>query len=445
MKQLRFYEYSGFQKDGPSPIAELPLSPTELQYLRSISESAIPGKEIFKISASSIQATSMVGIVTFGGVQIEILPKLLRSKNSDSSILNNLMFMLSFTHSIDISDSGIGTLGQNHDSFIEAYISIFAQRLSRQLIRFGSPKSYVEKNENLTTIRGKISFSKHSTINFSDQSRTFCEFAELIEDNALSQGIKFVAESLKYLTRNAESLVALNRCIGLLDGVKAKCVSSADIERCVHGKRNSNFIALINLTKMFLKKLRPEFHGEKKTTIFTLLFDMNELFEEFIFQVLKQNELNLNISVQAQKKRRLVSAERDYLKKGAWVDKNLFDTYTDISIIPRDGRKSFIIDTKYKIVCSDRSHYGISNLDAYQILAYRQIHKQNSLEPSVALLYPKFNEDLQKEFRVSSSHTTFMAWTIDISRDLKSNMAQLVNNLKGLIDSATSEDSNMPS
>lgn len=447
MKHLRFFEYGGFEDSSGNVsdiISEMKLMATEIQYLRAISENTIPGKAIFEISQSKINATSLVGVISFDGVHIEVLPKLLRNnkiagKDKDSSILQNLLFMLAYTNELEISDSGIGSLAQKADSFIEAYIAIYADRLSRHLIRYGSPKAYVEKSENLNTIKGKIAFAKHSSINCFDQSRVYCDYAEFTEDNGLSRSLKFVSQSLLQLTRNASSISTLNRCVGLLDGVRAEYVSEGEIDRLSIGKREQNFVALINLTKMFLKKMRPEFSGQKKSRVFTLLFDMNELFEEFIFKVLKRNESSLGIKVQAQKHKRLVSAERDFLNGGEWKTRSLFATYTDISVTPNDGR-SFIIDTKYKIVHSEKNHYGISNQDAYQVLAYRQIHKGESEEPSVALLYPREREDLQKEFRVNGSNTTFMAWTIDISIDLKRNMPMLIQNLQNLITKATISD-----
>ena len=448
MKSFQFYEYGGFlDKTGSEndSLVACNFSDAEIKYLRSISESLIPDKRIFDITSTKIKATSMVGVVSFGGVQIEILPKLLRnrklgeSQSANASILQNLMFMLSYTNALEINDTGIGSLAQSNDSFIEAYISIFANRLVRHLIRFGQPKAYVEKSENLNSIKGKISFGKQSTINAFDQSKMFCDYSEFTENNSISRAFKFVSHSLMKLSKNAATISSLNRCVGLLDGVETTYVTAEELARCSLGKRDPNFIALINLTKMFLNKLRPDFSGDRKTKVFALLFDMNELFEEFIFQALKRNESLLGIEVSAQKRKRLVTAERDFLSTGEWVNRSLFDTYTDISVKPKSG-PSFIMDTKYKIVHSGKSHYGIGNQDAYQILAYRQIHKDHISEPSVALLYPKSSENLQKEFRVNGSSTTFMAWTIDISVDLKNSMPVLIGNLKELIGRAVAQD-----
>lgn len=443
MKVLRFFEYGGYSNSAgieSDALATCSLSNDEILFLKRLSETMVPGKAIFDITSSTIRATSMVGIVSFGSVQIEVLPKLLKNKKNESesataSILKNLMFMLSYTNALDIKDTGIGSLGAKHESFIEACISIYANRLSRYLIRFGSPKAYVEQSENLTTIRGKIAFAKQSTINSLNQARVYCDYSEFTIDNSLTRAFKFVSIALARLTRDSASLTLLNRCIGLLDGVQLSYVNPQALERITIGKRDPNFISLINLTGMFLKRLRPEFSDHVRNKVFGLVFDMNELFEEFIYQALKRNETFLEIEVTAQKRKRLVNAERDFLSSGEWVDRSLFDTFTDISIKPKIGPE-FIIDTKYKIIGSAKNHYGISNQDAYQVLAYRQIHKNDVSDPTVALLYPKFSEDLQKEFRVNGSNTSFMAWTIDISMDLESNMQNLVGNLKKLIECA---------
>ena len=440
MKAIRFYEYSGYVgTDGKisDSISNLPFNKPELDHLRCLSESLAPGKRIFEIGSSRIRANSLVGVMSFAGVQIEILPKLIQFENGNEnlaspSIIKNLMFMLSYTNALDVSDSGLGTLSHQYDSFIEAYISIFAQRLSKHLIRFGVPKSYVEKSENINAIRGRIAFGRHSAVNCFDESKVFCEYAEFSEDNPLARAFKFVALNLLHFTKSSSTVASLSRCVGLLDGVIPQYIRPDDLERASIGKRDANLIALINLAKMFLKRMRPDLAGAKSNKVFALIFDMNELFEEFIFQVLKRHSVELDIQVTAQKKKRLVSQERDLGLGEGWQPRSLFDTFTDITIWPTQGRP-FIIDTKYKIVGPDKSHYGIGNADAYQVLAYRQIHKESSVEPSVALLYPRSAADIKKEFRVNGSNSTFMAWTIDISRDLKAHMADVVADLRSLI------------
>ncbi|WP_157678728.1 5-methylcytosine restriction system specificity protein McrC [Bdellovibrio bacteriovorus] len=124
------------------------------------------------------------------------------------------------------------------------------------------------------------------------------------------------------------------------------------------------------------------------------------------------------------------------MENGEWVPRSLFDTFTDIHIKSKSGSE-FILDTKYKIINDTKNHYGISNQDAYQVLAYRQIHHSGVAAPSVALLYPKSNVHIRKEFQVNGSDATFIAATIDLSCDLRANLPSLVNDLSKIIQSGS--------
>lgn len=156
-KEIRFYEYSGFSLDDGKESTDLDLFPgraEDLEYLKRVASSLVQGKEVFSFGNNSIKSNSIVGVISVGQTHIEILPKLIRPKNSpsDNSILKNLMFMLSYTHSLDVDDVGLANLASNHHSFIEAYIGIFAARLQKHLLKTGTPKSYIETTENFDLI-----------------------------------------------------------------------------------------------------------------------------------------------------------------------------------------------------------------------------------------------------------------------------------------------------
>lgn len=432
---ITFHEYSGFKRSDGSyseDLGDLGIAPATLRTLQSLSISILPGKSIFDFSPTKIRARSFVGVIDVDGTQIEILPKLLAEHGENSQILRNLMFMLSYTSALDIQDAGIAGLANDFGSFIEAYISIFANRLNRVLTRSGVPKRYEERSENLDCLKGKISFARNSIVNAVNQSKVFCDYSEFTEDNPVSRAFKFVAVALERQTRNIESKRRLQRCIGLLESTSNAFVEPEQFERAASGRREHDFLALVQLTKMFLERLRPEFGKKGARRVFALLFDMNELFEEFIFEVLRRNAKRLRVEVRAQRKKRLVTAERDLLDGSDWVDRSLFDTYTDIEVrCPQNG-SVMILDTKYKIV-GDGSHYGIGNSDAYQILAYKQIHSNGDDLPSVGLLYPKYKKSLWREFRVNGGNQTFFSATIDLSKNFQTDFGALMEELEKLI------------
>lgn len=438
-RNITFYEYRGYI--GTHGVlstrkADLGLTEHQLRLLSAASKTIVPGKRIFDISESDIQARSFVGVIRIPGAQIEILPKLLaggpnNSNPEDDYLLRNLMFMLSYTNVLDSSDTGLSNMSGDFGTFIEIYITIFANRLSQYLLRRGIPRQYVDREENLRNIRGCINFAKHSRANFIDQSRVYCQFSEFSENNTISKALKYTAVSLLRLTTRSSTQLSLHRCIGLLDGVIPEFISPDVLERSVHERRDSNFNALLSLTKFFLKKLRPDFGSTTSTEVFGIVFDMNELFEEFVYQVLRKNAQDLGIDVKSQKKRRLVSFEKDIGKD--WQPRSLFDTYTDIHItFPGTPLPDLIVDTKYKFV-GEGNHYGVANPDVYQVLAYRQIYSSPQQIPNVALIYPEADMAVHKAFRVSESDSVFYVRTLNLSRDLRSNIVDLVNDLKHLV------------
>lgn len=442
MLKISFYEYSGFNHQGAlvDDLSLLPISKKQIEYLSKISETVISGENIFSITSNKIKANSIVGVISFDNIQIEILPKLLKKEENQNNqmILQNLMFMLSYTNQLDIHNSGLGLLSKENDSFIEAYISIFANTLMNRLLRHGAPKKYLTFRENSNFVKGRILFGPNLSINGFNQSKVFCEYSELTENNSISQAFKFVSHNLLKLTQNTQNFVNLQKCIGLLEGVDYAYVRPEDLDKQSVTAKDQNFIALLNLTKMFLKKLRPNFSNHNNTKVFSLLFDMNQLFEEFVFKVLKMNESRLNIKVSFQKGKRLVTAERDYLLDNTWEEKKIFNTFTDI-IVEKANKKKIIIDTKYKIVDPTFSHYGIKNDDVYQILTYKQLYELQDESACVLLLYPKFRTEIKKEFKLNSqSKNSFFTYTLDLSSDLnsKTNMDLILSNLQEFIDLA---------
>lgn len=432
---ITFHEYAGFTRsDGvySEETGDLGLNLASLRTLQALSGSLFPRKPIFEFSSTKIRARSLVGVIDIDGTQIEILPKLLSGQNGNAQILRNLMFMLSYTSDLDVLDTGTAALAGDFGSFIEAYISIFANRLNRVLTHSGVPKRYEERQENLERVKGKICFARNSIVNAVNQSKVFCEFSEFSEDNTVSRAFKFVAVALEQKTTNLDSKRKLQRCIGLLEGASSVFVEPELLERMASGRREHEFLALVQLTKMFLGRLRPEFGKASHQRVFALLFDMNELFEQFIFEVLRRNSKQLNVEVRSQKKKRLVTAERSLLDESEWEERSLFDTYTDIEVRSLENGTAMILDTKYKIV-GNGAHYGIGNSDVYQVLAYKQIHSTDLGCPSVGLLYPKYEKSLWKQFRVNGGDQTFFSATIDLSRNFQTEFSALVDEITRLV------------
>jgi len=182
---------------------------------------------------------------------------------------------------------------------------------------------------------------------------------------------------------------------------------------------------------MFLAKLRATSTPGKDST-FAILFDMNKLFEEFVFELLKKNMKPLCIQeLVPQKRKTLITGYKDIGETSKRPAK-IKSTYADLCILFKSGI-SLIIDTKYKLIkeMNDDS-VNLSNNDIYQILAYRLIHTHNNTPPYGALLYPQNESPIEKEYFVGEKEKSFYVFTIDLSKNLQSEEMQIVKSLQSI-------------
>jgi 5-methylcytosine-specific restriction enzyme subunit McrC len=110
---------------------------------------------------------------------------------------------------------------------------------------------------------------------------------------------------------------------------------------------------------------------------FSLLFEMNTLFEEYVARMLARAVAGTGLHVVAQGGR-LFCLETEE-KKG------LFQTKPDI-LVKRGNVVEQVIDTKWKRISSriDDPKQGVAQADVYQMMAYGQLYRCSRL----MLLYP---------------------------------------------------------
>ncbi len=429
-KCLTFYEYDGFERESGEITDRLDLSglsSSECQSLEWLSRNYSISGNLFDISQSTIRARQFIGTVSLGNKSIQILPKLLRAKGlpEKERILKNLLVMLEYAHEIEEVDMGTFRLAESAGNFIEVYIHTFAKRLV-QLLRRHPPKNYVNVIENTCFLKGRILFPENVRKNLVHQERVICEFDEFTEDNLINQAFRSVVSNLINVSSVPENRKLLQRASQLLEGVQQKVITYSDVRNLQIPKKDKALSSVFSLAKMFIRYTQPELYRGQQSSI-AILIDMNELFEDFIFQLISKNRDAIGIKdVFFQKGQRLVSGLRN-IGETAFTEKNMFNTYQDI-VVEFENGKRLTIDTKYKLIGDGgKAHFGISNADVYQILTYRELNGGSD----VMLLYPRNEEDIRKEFRVTTERDVrFSVLTVNLGNDMRSQLGTLVQELR---------------
>ena len=143
---------------------------------------------------------------------------------------------------------------------------------------------------------------------------------------------------------------------------------------------------------------------------FAILFNMNKLFEEFIYEKLRNELEGEEIRVESQRSKCLIEGfEHSQLT----IDKKKY-VRTDI-LIKKEDRIECIIDTKYK------DPKEISSSDIYQMLAYARIYKETK---DLHLIYPQYQEQFDKCKAIfcdgiEENDLNLQISTIDLTQDIK--------------------------
>ncbi len=244
---------------------------------------------VLKIGSNSIKAKYWVGVIKYKNIQIQILPKLIARENEDNSqILSNLLFILSYTKKLDIKTSDSAKLSKTENPFLEILIREFANSLFDCLKRL-TPKNYIREEENLNYLKGKLKFTENIRYNCANKAKFYCEYDEFSENNILNQLFLFVSTCLYSISKDSKNKTLLKFIMDYFCDIK---LVRFNISKCkkIHLTRTQQmFEKPFKLAKMFIENSSVDLSKNKIENI-TLLWDMNKLFEEFIYELIKRNK-----------------------------------------------------------------------------------------------------------------------------------------------------------
>ena len=366
---------------------------------------------VLKRTIEGVRAKQVVGILAIPSVRLEILPKI---DGGDDEVRAALVRMLSVSQNLRVADGELtALLAQRHD-LLEIFIGLFANRLLAA-VRRGLPYRYMEQEEDLKRLRGKLNVTRQLTRLALRPDLLACRFDEFSENTPLNRVLKAAVARLTGVARSA----ANRRCLAEISSRFEFVGETSDPlrEQVRLDRTNLVFHNLYRLALLFLK-------GDWQTTTsgdslgFALLFPMNELFEKFIGQCLKRTFPHREVGLQGGRRRRSVLIDAD--------NKYLFRVQPDAVIgdraMPGAGDPPIILDTKWKPLKPNASDgkFGVSQSDVYQMLAYAQAYNAQHL----ILLYPwqkelGIQEGVACNWTIAETERRLCIATVDVSRPRK--------------------------
>ncbi|MCQ4035838.1 McrC family protein [Kaistella montana] len=318
----------------------------------------------FTIIHKGIQFGSYVGVIQIGGLTIEILPKADNNENADKNLWQNVLLnMLKVCKHIQVESISETQLKKRYHSILDVYFEMYLIEIER-LVKKGLIKKYRKNQSNQNALKGKLLFAQNIQQNLIHKERFYCEH-QVYDKNYLLHQILFKGLLILKSFINDSLKDKLNRLLFEFQEFENINIQKIHFDKIILDCKNQDYQKALEIAKIIILNYSPSLnYGDEN--LLTLLFDMNTLWEEYIFRVLQKHKTEeVEVSFQNSDK--------------FWENKRI---RPDIVLKTKD--ETFVIDTKWKIVKANNP----ADDDLKQMFVYNLHWKAEK----TLLLYPKTNQ-----------------------------------------------------
>lgn len=370
----------------------------------------------FKLIRNGVQFNEHVGIIQIGKTTIEVLPK--ADKDGEEKWRNLLIGMIKTVWGFDVKSTGLSSLKLKTNSILDLYFELFISEIE-YLLHKGLIKRYRKNEGNQTSLKGALQFSKHISQNLVHKERFYVKYTQYSNEHTIH---KILFKTIKLL-KNINANPVLNGRIGALTLNFPKMeeikVNDSTFDKIVFDRKNKHYQTALEISKLLLLNYHPDV-SKGQNDVLALMFDMNNLWEQFILVTLKRKLKTHNVSSQI---------TRSFWKPISGYSSKM---RPDIILKCKESHENYVLDTKWK----NLNGYNPSPEDLRQMYVYHRFYQAKI----VALVYPSDQHSIQKGNYFSSENHLEMSdkecniMQIATASDIKNWQEEIVNQVKELLD-----------
>lgn len=311
------------------------------------------------------------------------------------------MLSYAFTELNKKSYKHLGT--EEFENIYELFSEILIIALNK-LIKRGIEKSYINKEEKLSTIRGKINISESITP-YIKHKQIVCTFDEFAVNSYKNRIIKSTLNLLIKSDITTKRRKKIKRLLVYFNDVDL--IDLRSINWNINYNRNNKiYLLIMNICNMIISSMLQNPHDNKYKLVELDEEYMHRLYEKFILKYYRREHKQLKV-------------------EASFIDWIVDDNYmlprmkSDITLSNED--KILIIDAKY-YEKTMREYYETKRLNSanlYQIFTYVK-NKQKKVEDecllvSGMLLYAKTDEEITPDYTYNMSGNIIATRTLDLN------------------------------
>jgi 5-methylcytosine-specific restriction enzyme subunit McrC len=329
----------------------------------------------FTVIHKGIRFQQYVGVIQVGKLTIEVLPKADRDHNPDKTKWQEVLFnMLRACRKIKLEGTEDADLKLRNASLIDLFIEQYLREVE-EIIHKGLVKKYRQKESNKTALVGSLQFQKHLTHNLVHKERFFVRHQVYDTNHQLHKILNEALKIIPQVSTNPNFADKVERLLLNFSNLPSCKIQASTFEGIHYNRKTEHYQQAIRLAKLLLLNYSPDIQSGKENVL-AILFDMNNLFEEYVYIKLRKEK---GVEVLPQR------------SKYFWNSKKIKP-----DIVVKTASDTYILDTKWKALRTAKP----SDADLKQMYAYQHYwaaHKTILLYPQVYGLKNKYGKFRQED------------------------------------------------
>jgi len=321
------------------------------------------GDKYFYVRHNSIKFKQYVGVIRIEGLTIEVLPKIDNNIESEAIWQMALVDMLSVTKKLKVQKVNQASVSKQQIHLLDLYFDWFLNEV-QTLIHQGLIKQYYKETKQVKALKGKLEFAGHIRKNIVHKERFYTTHQVYAKDHLVHQVLD---KALGIISNFTKGKYLYSKCKTVqLDfpEVARIHVDATTFDRIRPSRKNAPYSTALAIARFIILNFAPNVTKGNENML-ALLFDMNSLWEEYVYVKLKEQEAEGVKAVE------VTDQDNKYFWKSNYLKPDLVLEFENETVV---------IDTKWK----DIGDSSPSASDLRQMYLYNEYWDANRS----MLLYP---------------------------------------------------------